>query len=52
MKNLFSEAISIESNNEIPDKIFKVSDIEKLIPFEKTNIKDLDIYKDSMLEIF
>lgn len=49
---LFKELLnSIENNNEIPDKIFKISDIEKLIPFEKTNIKDRDIYKDSVVEI-
>ncbi len=51
-EELFKELLlAIEIHNEIPDKIFKVSDIEKLIPFEKTNIKDPDIYKDSLVEI-
>lgn len=49
---LFREFLErVELTNEIPDKIFKISDIEKLIPFENMDIENKSTYDYSVMSM-
>lgn len=47
---MFKEFLCVvESINEIPDKIFRISDIEKLIPYEKIDRENKKKYYDNIV---